>query len=395
MKPLFRKTILLAAGILSALVLLEAGLRLNSFLYVLLRHSVVNSTSSTHPKIKILCVGDSFTFGMGAPKGAGYPDHLRRILDSRYGTGAYAVINAGIPGQNSSKLADSMDFLLDANKPDLLLVLIGGNYNLWGSNFFLFASEGVSFPRRLALKTHAFLSRFKTYKFLVLGTRMALSGAASAHTTIPCSSAANKSLADFRAEFSGRNFKKASTILEAALLKDEKCAELNFERGRMYFYYRDFPKAFLYFRKGRDLDPGHQYTTTYLTQEPALFHPEYAGRALDKMLQYDLELICKAAKRAGAIPLIQTYPFTKDSQRDWIRAEAAAQAGTPLINHRAVFQKLMPGGKFREYLSGDEPDLLDSHPNSRGYELMADNIYETLETLALFKPPATDTAPNL
>lgn len=54
----------------------------------------------------ILCLGDSFTFGIGAEKGFSYPDQLSRILEARQ-CGRYKVINSGIPGSNSSMIAKS------------------------------------------------------------------------------------------------------------------------------------------------------------------------------------------------------------------------------------------------------------------------------------------------
>ncbi len=391
MKPLFYKISLVAAGIAGGLILTEAGLR---FYGVYFRHSKAAVAASAAAKAKILCVGDSFTFGMGAPKGSGYPSHLQEILDLKYGIGTYGVINEGIPGQNSSELADRIDLLLEEYKPEVLLILTGANnYNLRNSHFFLFAAGDITFPQKAALKTDAFLLRLKTYKFLKLGMKQLLSRInAGTYSAPPCSLAAKKFLVDFRSEFERHNFKRAASILDEGLRKDGECAELDFERGRMYFYFRDFPKAFSYFRRGRDLDPRHPFVNTFLSQERTLLHPEYAGRIMDKVLRHDLELICKAAARAGTLPLIQTYPVATDSQRDWIREEVSARAATAVINHHRSFLPLLSGGKLREYLSGDEPDLPSSHPNSAGYKLMAENIYETLKTLDLFKRQSARSA---
>jgi lysophospholipase L1-like esterase len=50
---------------------------------------------------RILAIGDSCTWGWGVPQGDAYPQVLQRLLDDRYGSGRYRVINAGTPGYTS------------------------------------------------------------------------------------------------------------------------------------------------------------------------------------------------------------------------------------------------------------------------------------------------------
>lgn len=379
-KSALRKSTLALAGLACGLLLAEAGLRLYGAYFRLSRSAGAPRTASVSA-VKVLCVGDSFTYGMGAPAGSGYPEHLQKLLDAGCGHGAYAVINAGVPAQNSSELADRIDYLLAAHRPHFVIILTGANnYSLRDSNFFLFAPEELSFTRRAALRADALFSSLKTYKFFKLGAKLlAARVRARTYSPPPCSTAAQAALSEAMKENDRRDFKKATAIMEQALLRDENCAELRFQAGRMRFYFRDFPGAFDHFRKGRQLDPRHPFVDIFLSQEIPLLRPESSRRALDKLLRYDLQTICKAARRGGARPLIQTYPFVTDAQRDAIRAEAAAETGTALIDQHKVFIPLMAGGKFRDYLSGDEPDLLASHPDSRGYELMAETIYAAIK----------------
>jgi lysophospholipase L1-like esterase len=48
--------------------------------------------------VRILTMGDSCTWGWGLAQEESYPRVLQRLLDERFGPGAYRVINAGIPG---------------------------------------------------------------------------------------------------------------------------------------------------------------------------------------------------------------------------------------------------------------------------------------------------------
>ena len=72
----------------------------------------------------VLCVGDSFTYGMGAvTEGGAYPSRLAR----RLAPADVAVQNAGWPGQNSRDVLLSLSTHLQRHEPDLVYVLVGLN----------------------------------------------------------------------------------------------------------------------------------------------------------------------------------------------------------------------------------------------------------------------------
>lgn len=75
----------------------------------------------------VLCLGDSFTYGMG---GESYPDQLGRRLAA---AGLRArVINRGIAGINSAQLAERADEELARHRPDAVVVVVGAD-NFWNS----------------------------------------------------------------------------------------------------------------------------------------------------------------------------------------------------------------------------------------------------------------------
>jgi acyl-CoA thioesterase I len=84
-------------------------------------------SKSTKPKgqtlakeATLLCLGDSLTFGFGAAPNAGYPQQLEQIT-------GHAAQNAGVNGDTSEGALARLPGLLEASKPGLVLISIGGN----------------------------------------------------------------------------------------------------------------------------------------------------------------------------------------------------------------------------------------------------------------------------
>jgi len=67
----------------------------------------------------LLCLGDSLTFGYGAP-GASYPQQLEQLT-------GYVTKNAGINGDTAEGALARLPALLQENTPGLVLISIGGN----------------------------------------------------------------------------------------------------------------------------------------------------------------------------------------------------------------------------------------------------------------------------
>lgn len=72
------------------------------------------------PGATVLALGDSLTFGTGAPAEASYPSVLARLT-------GWTVINAGVPGETSAQALQRLPALLEAHAPQLVVVSIGGN----------------------------------------------------------------------------------------------------------------------------------------------------------------------------------------------------------------------------------------------------------------------------
>ena len=68
----------------------------------------------------LLCLGDSLTFGYGAPAGASYPAVLEQLT-------GHVTQNAGVNGDTAEGALARLPGLLVANRPGLVLVSVGGN----------------------------------------------------------------------------------------------------------------------------------------------------------------------------------------------------------------------------------------------------------------------------
>lgn len=116
----------LAFAVVLGLAALEAVLQLGSVVaYVA---SAPEAAPAGDGRPRILCVGDSYTFGLGASATThSYPSTLQRLLQEELGTVAPHVVNAGWPGENSRELLRKLAQQLHDHRPVLVLVLVGLN----------------------------------------------------------------------------------------------------------------------------------------------------------------------------------------------------------------------------------------------------------------------------
>jgi len=86
---------------------------------------------AVEPRCEVLCVGDSYTFGLGASDRANsYPAALERRLAADARTAGWRVANRGWPGRNSREVLERIEAQLVELHPRHVVVLCGIN-DLW------------------------------------------------------------------------------------------------------------------------------------------------------------------------------------------------------------------------------------------------------------------------
>jgi lysophospholipase L1-like esterase len=137
-------------GFFTVVFLLEVGLRLIGHMH---GRRAMHDQIFLNPPLKkqytILCLGDSFTLGMGAPQDKDYSSQLENLLKSKIRGEIVKVINRGIAGQNTAELLNKLQYNIDTIKPNLIILLIGGanDWNYAGYEAYLKRTNPFSILR--------------------------------------------------------------------------------------------------------------------------------------------------------------------------------------------------------------------------------------------------------
>jgi len=164
------RLIVFFVGILIFLVVLEVSLRIVGVIYARLSESDTISGTGKESSVEttILSVGDSVTFGIGAPTELSYPAQLQEMLNESQPKSKYTVINRGRPAQNSAQLLTRLEEQLQEFSPDIVTILIGAQnlVNYFGYSIYLESAHNQK--RGFLLRVHDSLDSIRVYKFFRL-----------------------------------------------------------------------------------------------------------------------------------------------------------------------------------------------------------------------------------
>ena len=210
----------------------------------------------------ILCVGDSFTQGMGAlSPGDSYPAQLQLWLNKN-STIKSVVYNCGVASTNSSELVHFLPKLLEFYSPRYLLVLIGCN-DYWN---YQLVSEKSIIPSSISSKENKnfipWRLRFRTFRLI----KMILKYFSDRDNFLK-----NSYL------LTGENFAYAQGYPRA-----EEDIQSLFNHGIHLYYNKEYVKASQVFQKIISLSP--EYLEAHIQLSHSLVAQKKTQEALEKAL---------------------------------------------------------------------------------------------------------------
>ncbi len=450
-----QRLLVFVAGAAICLIVLEIALRLVGMIYAHKSESDkhVNAAAAN----TILSVGDSVTFGIGAPSDLSYPAQLESMLSQSHPQSGYSVINRGWPGQNTTQFLMRFEKYLREFQPDIVTILIGAQNqnNYFGYHDYLNKSAKGSGDFRITL--HNWLDTVRVYKFVRLMFKLGPNNQMEEQFREELKAVRERDPQDYSEhevpecmigleyKEKGEYEKALDTILPVASTK-EIGAECSNILGSIYREKGQFEEAVKWFKKGIEYDPIqfrnyesigqvyldqsrlkeaetwfkrgfekaqhhtlhphcytginrlfrqsgdiqgairffekevqrkpqsndflHQLARDYL----ALFKKKNTMKEIYAWIEADLNKILDLCEKYKAKPVLQNYPFMPEI--DFIYRKVAQQREIPFVDHQTTFE---PYANHHEF----DPDYFvpDGHPNAKGYNLMAKNLWLVLEDI--------------
>jgi len=415
---MLRKILLISLpSLLILLLFLELGLRLGGVLYLKLHYprANVNHAGSVENTFNILCLGDSFTFGLGASFENSYPRQLERLLWKNMGA-AINVINAGRLGNTSSLLLKNLEKDIALYRPHIAIVMIGCNnsWNFEDSSYFKLYKERVGYLQKI----DRMLNHLKIYKLIKirdLNFRNSKNNKSEIMQANINDESLGLSTVGTKLFLEGR-FDSAEENLRRALLLDKNNyyahlwlahiynARSEFEEGRqelwkaiqlvgewddnlVYDVICRIPEQKDSLVVKKELNEIKRYIETKYAKNSekreslvklidAKLDFSENKQIYQKILEYDLGEVARLAKSKGVILILQTYPHDGSSLYD-VFQKVSGKFNIPLVDNFSVFQELGKHVKLSDFF------VPDKHCNDKGYSIIAENIYQTLRNCHL------------
>jgi lysophospholipase L1-like esterase len=227
----WRRLAQLLLAVLIYLVVIEGGLQIAAFF---MKRTTGGGlpTSWVTGNQRVLCLGDSNTYGLWLHRHEAYPQQLEAIWNRRIETPKVEVMNLGFPGTNSSRLLRNLPDLLETLAPDIVIIMVGAN-DFWTVPQPPEDAEGT--PRRKNfIQAHSIL--YKLYHMLRRSRN-------ASRLEIQLDPNEDHHGGDFKARFGDREFEMGYVRADPGLESDYHSLEVNLRRlverareggGRLY-----------------------------------------------------------------------------------------------------------------------------------------------------------------
>ncbi len=418
-------------GLLTVLVFLEILIRVTGFVYLMSRKEGRDlSRAGEVGRYVVLCLGNSYTLGDGAPPRQSYPAQLQDILEKNMPGTRVKVINEGVGNQNTSELLKTLEFKLEHYSPDLVVLQTGqanyGNYMEYDGATGRSAVEGG--PRRAQwMSLNSFLYKSRVYRLAFLlsaNLRQRLSGGII--------DKAYKRDIRYKEAIGIIKRKEKELVIDkgAPFIDEKKGQELigifldgikrdpvypdNYTNiGLIFLFRHELDESLSWFIKAVQINPafrsrdeinrGYTYIRfmRMLNKGP---RDEEINKRIDAFIEHnkrsnkqaginflfltddevnawvesDLRRMIDTVLQKRIRIIVQTFPLPT-SLNDTIR-KVSRESGVPLVDNEKVFDQKLAGGAAREDLF-----VPDGHCNARGYGVMAANVYDAMIKAGLLR----------
>ncbi|HNW45456.1 MAG TPA: hypothetical protein PKI19_13210 [Elusimicrobiales bacterium] len=364
MKKILKNFAILAAAVLTLALCLEGFLRVRGGQGPLQKPLPLKSSG---PVYTILCVGDSFTFGAGAPPESSYPRQLESILTARFPGRAFKVVNFGQAPQSTEQLLQRLNGGLDDVNPAAVILLCGTCNFMDYRGYHTGAAPGSRLRiAKLAVRLWRSLSRGAcremTAKAIAIAEKASITPVFTKTNALPGQSEETALIANgVRCLNSGSHGESLYWFLKAL--------KINTGEILIYQWIADAlgpltPEAQEWCKLGAICTGG---------ASAADFS---GGLDIGAWVELDLNRIIDAVQTHGGRVLMQNYPSTEPPNcieaSTRLRA-VAIKRSMPFVDQASVFDRLVAQGKRDKYFARGDP-----HCSADGNRLVAEQLADAL-----------------
>ncbi|MBU3911675.1 MAG: hypothetical protein KKD90_03730 [Candidatus Omnitrophica bacterium] len=410
------KGLAVVLGLFLIMIILEVSLSLAGVIFLRLKN-ISQPVKKEAGDLAILCLGDSFTHGFGAPQGKSYPEQLQELVKGQTNKNITVYKEFRI---NSSTILKHLESDIDNYRPDLIIIMTGCNdtWSLENLDFFTFRELDC------IKKMDIWLSNSKVYKLIKIGFLNARGAIVKENLYFIQEDDMNKFY--FKSPEAQRHYDSGENYFyegesEMALAEFKEAVDLeprnpwvhwrlaciyNYalheynlakDEAMLVFMYGDssmIGKAFIALRDSIMLDGQNNDEGFYtaIKEMGSIIENTYESEDKDKakrylrqllsycrndneikrVVYYNLNEILRITQQSRIKLVLMQYPMRLAGGVEDSIKSLSDKYSIPLVDNCAIFEDRL--GRFKK----EDLFVRDGHCNANGYKLIAENLYKVL-----------------
>ncbi|MDD5308274.1 MAG: SGNH/GDSL hydrolase family protein [Deltaproteobacteria bacterium] len=431
-----KRIVVFVIGTLLAIFLLEIGLRVGSFVHQKSAATSGQVVFKGHGNsYVILCLGNSYTKGVGAPPGNGYPEQLQRMLNKTVKDRHIVVINKGVSIQNTSELLGDLGDNLTKYQPDLIILQIG-QANSWNylryTDYLKREDKERSFAKQLKYLVGDVLFQSRVYRLVLLlrdNIRHRREHGLSNDSPIDLRyrdeeryRRAKEFVTNTNSHFligkpiavSRRECDEAIKVFLDGVKRDPEYLDNYYSISHVYRFQYNYEEAIKWCLNGLRVDSSYRvddkinegyieiknmrminkgrhdedlnktidafinrFKQDYPDESLNFFFLDYSR--IGQWVEADVKEIVRIIQQRKIRLVIQNYPIVA-APSNAILERVSGERRVPFVDNQKSFQKKLDDG-----LRWEDLFVPDRHCNARGYGVMAANVYNKIMEEGLLK----------